>query len=211
MTTITLRVPDRILREWDAYCTTVDDLDDDVDEEFREQVANTPTEYTTRSQLIRDSVQLNLQSDDSSSQAAKVELDSLEDKLTTLNSTIQTMDTKLDSIKLQLQDQFEDVVPDELLNDVLQQLPQLDRFQHRSQVVDEISQHGKDALLSPDNPHVGENYDDKVGWLSNLKLKIEYEDDMIEQAVTQLQRDIDYVNEVEWEDGDKFYWKSEYI
>lgn len=200
-TTITLRVPDRLLDKWDAHCNTVDDLDDDASEEYKELVANTQTKYPSRSQLIRDSVQLNINSE-SNSPEQNIEIGALEDKIESLNSTIRTMDTKLDSIKLQLQDYFDDVVPDDILNDILQTIPQIQRFNDSGKVTIEINNNGKNSLVDSD---------EYIGWLSTMKLQLEYEDELIEKALTQLVRDIDAINEFEWKDGDKFYWKSEYF
>lgn len=208
-TTITLRVPDRLLEKWDAHCNTVDDLDDDVDEDYKEYVANTQTKYPSRSQLIRDSVQLNINSE-SNSPEQNIEIGALEDKISSLTKTIHSMDTKLDSIKLQLQDQFEDTVPDDILNSIHQKIPQLQRFSNSEQLSKHISRNGKDSILNPETVVLGETYDDKIGWLSSMKMQLDYEDKIIEEAVTQLARDIDDINEFEWEDGDKFYWKSDY-
>lgn len=199
-TTITLRVPEKLLQKWDAHCNTIDDLDEDAPDDFKELVANTQTKYPSRSQLIRDSVQLNINSEFNTTEQT-IETDALEDKLDTLNSTIRSMDTKLDSVKLQLQDYFEETVPDNILNDILQKIPQISQFNQTGKIAIALNKQSKESLVESD---------EHIGWLSKMKMKLEYDDDMIEQALTQLVRDIDDVNEFEYEDGDKFYWKSEF-
>lgn len=100
LTRVTFRIETQKLERWDAVCTDEDSLDESDSEEFRELVKELPHLYRNRSELIRESVETQIFSEQ---QDDTIRLEQIENQISSLNSDIDSIQNTLSTFQDSIQ------------------------------------------------------------------------------------------------------------